>query len=65
MTPQQQIEALLNEGKSYYRIGKDTGISNRTISNWHKGSTKPESDLMIEVLNKYYKKIINSKRNKL
>ena len=64
MNVTEQITALLNEGLSYYRMAKETGINKQTLINWHKGKTKPANNLMIEAFNKYYKKVMKNDQRK-
>ena len=50
----QKIERLLKEKDvSAYRVAKDTGIAQRSFSDWKAGVCKPSFDNLI-ILSKYF-----------
>lgn len=58
MTPQQTIQALEGLGFTWYRISVETGIPERTLSNWAKGKSKPfKSNANVAVLEKYFESV--------
>ena len=57
ITPHQIIEALEKSGVSRYRIWKDTGIEQSSLSRWLSGDRKP-TPIYYKILKEYYEKRI-------
>lgn len=48
------FEKLLKEkGVTSYRVSKDTGISQATLSDWKNGKSKPKAD-KLKILSEYF-----------
>lgn len=47
------IDRLMHSALSHYQIGKDTGISSQTISNYRRGRTIPKGPNLL-ILAKYF-----------
>ncbi len=57
LTPAQILADLKDMGYSLYRISKDTGLAERSLSNWYKGKTSP-LPVYVKILEDYHKKIL-------
>lgn len=47
------MELLRRDGKTAYRIAKDTGVSTATLTSWKKGRYKPKTD-KLKILADYF-----------
>lgn len=50
---QRFVQLLQNKGVTSYRVSKDTGISQTTLSDWKTGRAKPKVDKLM-LLAKYF-----------
>ncbi|MGG6309846.1 helix-turn-helix domain-containing protein [Paenibacillus macerans] len=46
-------ELLRRDGKTAYRVAKDTGVSTATLTSWKKGRYKPKVD-KLQILADYF-----------
>ena len=45
-----KFEKLLNErGITAYQVGKDTGVSTATLTEWKKGTYTPKADKLMKI----------------
>lgn len=61
MSIKELIQALIDQGLSYYKIAQETGISRHTLNNWHNEKTKPSNRLIEKPLWDFAQKFFDSR----